>query len=106
MFAKNFKAQRWVYCPCSNAEIKLSRPRFGPDFWNDFTLFGAYSCAMNTRHIEPFAVSPKQAAFLSSLSKRKVHELMSKGVLPFRKVGRRTLIPLAALRKLLLGREQ
>ena len=58
---------------------------------------------MDADRIEPLAVSPRQAAFLTSLSKRKVQELMSKGVIPFRKVGRRTLIPLGALKAFLRG---
>lgn len=56
---------------------------------------------MKTDHVEPLAVSPAQAAFLTSLSKRKVQDLMTRGVIPFRKVGRRTLIPFGALKTFL-----
>jgi len=56
---------------------------------------------MGTEHFEPLAVSPAQAALLTSLSKRKVQDLMNRGVLPFRKVGRRTLIPFDALKDFL-----
>jgi excisionase family DNA binding protein len=58
---------------------------------------------MRANQLEPLAVSPRQAALLSSLSKRKVQELMSNGALPFYKVGRRTVIPFVALKKFLFG---
>jgi len=54
-----------------------------------------------TQKIEPLAVSPTQASFLTSLSKRMIQDLMSRGVLPFRKVGRRTVIPFDALKDFL-----
>jgi hypothetical protein len=40
---------------------------------------------------------------MTSLSRRKVQDLMSRGLLPFFKVGRRTVIPVSALKKLLFG---
>lgn len=60
-----------------------------------------YPARMRIQQIEPLAVSPTQAALLLSLSKRKVQDLMSRGVIPFRKVGRRTLIPFSALKSFL-----
>ena len=56
---------------------------------------------MDTRHLEPLAVSPKEAALLTSLSKRKIHELLRRGQIPYRKVGRRTLVLFAGLKDLL-----
>jgi excisionase family DNA binding protein len=56
---------------------------------------------MSIQQIEPLAVSPTQAALLTSLSKRKIQDLMTRGVIPFRKAGRRTLIPFGALKDFL-----
>lgn len=56
---------------------------------------------MGIQRIEQLAVSPSQASFLTSLSKRTIQKLMSRGAIPYRKVGRRTLIPFSALKEFL-----
>lgn len=57
-----------------------------------------YRAAMHTENtMRPLAVSPRQAAALTSLSLRKIRELLSRGVLPRKRIGRRVVIDFSAL---------
>jgi excisionase family DNA binding protein len=57
----------------------------------------------NEQQDGPLAVSISEAARLLGLSERKVWELKATGELPCRRVGRRVLVPVEALRAFLSG---
>ena len=51
----------------------------------------------------PLAVNVKEAARLTSFGKTKIYEMLSDGTLPSRTIGRRRVIPYAALKALVEG---
>ena len=53
--------------------------------------------------IEPLAYSIKEACRVSSLGRTRLYELIGQGRLETRKIGKRTLIPAASLRRLIGG---
>ena len=56
--------------------------------------------------LQPLAYSIKDASRVSSLSRSRLYELIAAGELQIRKVGKRTLIPVASLRALIEGRSE
>lgn len=63
---------------------------------------------MNTKtnsaeRLEPLAYSIAEACRVSSLGRTGLYRLISDGKLQTRKIGKRTLIPAASLRKLIAG---
>lgn len=54
-------------------------------------------------HLEPLAYSINEAARVSSLGRTGLYRLISEGRLEVRKIGKRTLIPAASLRRLVEG---
>ena len=58
---------------------------------------------MNANPPDPLAYSIHDACRVSSLGRTRVYSLISEGRLEARKVGKRTLIPDASLRALILG---
>jgi excisionase family DNA binding protein len=57
---------------------------------------------MNTSP-EPLAYSVSEACRVSTLGKTRLYQLISEGRLEARKIGKRTLIPAASLRRLIDG---
>lgn len=55
------------------------------------------------RSFEPIAYSIADACRVSSLGRTRLYSLISEGRLEARKVGKRTLIPAASLRRLIEG---
>ena len=53
--------------------------------------------------IEPLAYSVREACRVSSLGRTRLYQLIGEGRLEVRKVGKRTLIPAASLRALVVG---
>jgi excisionase family DNA binding protein len=53
-----------------------------------------------TDSIEPLAYSIKEAARVSSLGRTRLYELINEGQLEITRIGRRTLISAASLKKL------
>ncbi|MBL0767766.1 helix-turn-helix domain-containing protein [Sphingopyxis sp. DHUNG17] len=53
--------------------------------------------------IEPLAYSINEACRVSSLGRTRLYQLIGEGRLESRKVGKRTLIPAASLRALVIG---
>lgn len=53
--------------------------------------------------IEPLAYSVREACHVSSLGRTRLYQLIGEGRLEVRKVGKRTLIPAASLRALVVG---
>lgn len=51
----------------------------------------------------PLAYSIKEASRVSTLGRTRIYQLINEGRLEARKVGRRTLIPAASLRALIMG---
>ena len=51
----------------------------------------------------PLAVDVKEAARLTSFGKTKIYEMLADGTLPSRTIGRRRVIPYAALKALVEG---
>ncbi|OHC97812.1 MAG: excisionase [Sphingomonadales bacterium RIFCSPLOWO2_12_FULL_63_15] len=52
---------------------------------------------------EPLAYSVNEACRLSTLGKTRLYQLIAEGRLEARKIGKRTLIPAASLRRLIDG---
>jgi len=52
---------------------------------------------------DPLAVDLKEASRLTSFGLTKIYEMINDGTLPSRKIGRRRVIPYAALRALVEG---
>ncbi|WP_227339755.1 helix-turn-helix domain-containing protein [Sphingopyxis sp. P8] len=53
--------------------------------------------------IEPLAYSVNEACRVSSLGRTRLYQLIGEGRLEVRKIGKRTLIPAASLRALVIG---
>lgn len=53
--------------------------------------------------LEPLAYSVNEAIRVSSLGRTRLYQLINEGKLEVRKVGKRTLIPAASLRRLIIG---
>ena len=53
---------------------------------------------MHEKQIEPLSVSTSEAARLLGVSRPTIYELMQNGGLPWFKVGKRTLLPVAGLK--------
>ena len=53
--------------------------------------------------LEPLAYSVNEAIRVSSLGRTRLYQLINEGKLEARKVGKRTLIPAARLRRLIAG---
>lgn len=53
--------------------------------------------------LEPIAYSVADACRVSSIGKTRLYQLISEGRLEARKIGKRTLIPAASLRRLIDG---
>ena len=53
--------------------------------------------------IDPLAYSVNEACRVSSLGRTRLYQLIGEGRLEIRKVGKRTLIPAASLRALVIG---
>ena len=53
--------------------------------------------------LEPLAYSVNEAIRVSSLGRTRLYQLINEGKLEARKVGKRTLIPAASLRRLIAG---
>lgn len=53
--------------------------------------------------LEPLAYSVNEAIRVSSLGRTRLYQLINAGKLEARKVGKRTLIPAASLRRLIVG---
>lgn len=51
----------------------------------------------------PLAYSIKEACHVSTLGRTRIYQLINEGRLETRKIGKRTLIPAASLRALILG---
>lgn len=61
---------------------------------------------MNTSpHPEPLAYSIADAVRVSSIGRTRIYSLINEGRLEARKIGKRTLIPAASLRRLIEGGE-
>jgi len=61
---------------------------------------------MNTHyHPEPLAYSIADAVRVSSIGRTRIYSLINEGRLEARKIGKRTLIPAASLRRLIEGGE-
>ncbi|OYZ08255.1 MAG: excisionase [Novosphingobium sp. 28-62-57] len=60
---------------------------------------------MNTApaHLEPLAYSIADAVRVSSIGRTRLYALINEGRLEARKIGKRTLIPAASLRRLIEG---
>lgn len=56
-----------------------------------------------TRSLDPLAYSVADACKVSSLGKTRLYSLIAEGRLEARKIGKRTLIPAASLRRLIEG---
>lgn len=56
----------------------------------------------NSKH-EPLAYSIADACRVSSIGKTRIYSLIAEGRLEVRKIGKRTLIPAASLRRLIEG---
>ncbi|HZU64590.1 MAG TPA: helix-turn-helix domain-containing protein [Novosphingobium sp.] len=54
-------------------------------------------------HPEPLAYSIADACRVSSIGKTRLYQLINEGKLEARKLGKRTLIPAASLRRLIAG---
>ena len=54
-------------------------------------------------HPEPLAYSIADACKVSSIGKTRLYGLIAEGKLEIRKIGKRTLIPAASLRRLIEG---
>jgi len=54
-------------------------------------------------YVEALAVSVPDAAKLLGVSKATIHDQIAEGRLPLVKIGRRGVVPVAALRRLLAG---
>ncbi len=52
-------------------------------------------------HLEPLAYSVADASRVSSLCKTRIYGLIKEGELEARKIGKRTVIPAASLRRLI-----
>ncbi len=57
----------------------------------------------NSITIEPLAYSVSEACRVSSLGRTRLYQLIAEGRLEARKIGKRTLIPAASLRRLIAG---
>jgi len=58
---------------------------------------------INTNKLEPLAYSIADACRVSSIGKTRIYSLIAEGRLEVRKIGKRTLIPAASLRRLIEG---
>lgn len=58
-----------------------------------------------TSHSEPLAYSIADAVRVSSIGRTRLYALINEGRLEARKIGKRTLIPAASLRRLIEGGE-
>lgn len=58
-----------------------------------------------TSHSEPLAYSIADAVRVSSIGRTRLYALINEGRLEARKIGKRTLIPAASLRRLIEGSE-
>ncbi|MCC6828596.1 MAG: helix-turn-helix domain-containing protein [Novosphingobium sp.] len=58
---------------------------------------------MNQANPQPLAYSVQDACRVSSIGKTRLYQLISEGKLEARKIGKRTLIPAASLRRLIEG---
>jgi excisionase family DNA binding protein len=58
---------------------------------------------MNTAPIDPLAYSVHDACRVSSIGRTKLYALIAEGRLEARRIGGRTLIPAASLRRLIEG---
>ena len=56
-----------------------------------------------TAQLEPLAYSIKEACRVSSLGRTRIYQLIGEGKLDARRIGKRTLIPAASLRALIIG---
>ncbi|WP_338242205.1 helix-turn-helix domain-containing protein [Aurantiacibacter hainanensis] len=56
-----------------------------------------------TARLEPLAYSIKEACRVSSLGRTRIYQLIGEGRLEARRIGKRTLIPAASLRALVVG---
>lgn len=56
-----------------------------------------------THHPEPIAYSIADAVRVSSIGRTRLYALINEGRLEARKIGKRTLIPAASLRRLIEG---
>jgi excisionase family DNA binding protein len=54
---------------------------------------------------EPLAYSVAEACRVTSIGRTRLYELINEGRLEVRKIGKRTLIPAASLRRLIAGEE-
>lgn len=54
-------------------------------------------------HPEPLAYSVADACRVSTIGKTRLYQLIAEGKLEVRKIGKRTLIPAASLRRLIEG---
>ncbi len=56
-----------------------------------------------TAQLEPLAYSIKEACRVSSLGRTRIYQLIGEGKLDVCRIGKRTLIPAASLRALIIG---
>lgn len=56
-----------------------------------------------TENLEPLAYSVADAIRVSSIGRTRLYQLINEGKLEVRKIGKRTLIPAASLRRLIDG---
>jgi excisionase family DNA binding protein len=61
------------------------------------------SMSVVTQSLEPLAYSVADACRVSSIGRTRLYALINDGRLEIRKIGKRTLIPAASLRRLIEG---